>query len=259
MMIKSMRMDGLFSIIIAAMLLSGSFLMLAPTAAAKTAPTIADPEPLDLGYKIRQQTIDLSLILNDRTESGPAPNDHWIEGDVALYLTSMCGKSAWMPFNLRASGEYCELWTANDMLFSDGDPRNEFTSRLTITDEQVNYMVEQFDSNIYIREKEYFSAPPPLNGSGGLFEQMGCPESQLFRAQTEGKTMIMVFNIVDENYWEPSYPYSTIGYFSPLIESGYARNVIHIDVWDWANRTGPQTAGVATSSPYLYEMGIAHE
>ena len=46
-----------------------------------------------------------------------------------------------------------------------------------------------------------------------------------------GKAMIMIFNIHDENYWDYSYPYYIVGYFSPDIRYYYDRNIIHIDCW----------------------------
>jgi hypothetical protein len=252
------RLNTMLSIAIAAMMISGAFMVLTPLAVAQPAPNIADPEPIDMGYKIREETIDPTLLSqNGHTIAEAVPGDYWIVGNVAKYYTGGYGKTNWMDFTMRAADGMCELWTANDMLFPAGDPRNQYTSRISLTDAQVNYMVGQFNNNIYPIESQYFSTPGPLDGSGSLLEQWGFPESRLYRTHVEGRVMIMVFNIVDANYYDPNYPYYIVGFYSPTNQAYYARNIIHIDIWDWQNRTGPNTPNPRAA--YLYESTVAHE
>ena len=258
------RMNTLLSIAIAAMMISVAFMVLGPTVVSKAPTAIADPEPLDLGYKIRDQAFDPALLSqNGHTAAEAVPGDYWVVGNVAKYFTGPYGSAYYtlgtnyMWFTMRESGQNCELWTAYDMSFPEGDPRNEFTSRLTITDEQAQYMVDQFDNNIYPTESQYFSVPPQIDGTNSYFEANGWPESRLFKTHDPGKVMIMVFNIVDDSYWDPTYPYYIVGFFSPSNDFYYDRNIIHIDVYDWANRTGPDTPNHARD--YLYESTIAHE
>lgn len=255
------NMNTLLSIAIAAMMISGAFMVLGPTVVAKSTP-IADPEPRDLGYKIREQQFDPTLLSqNGNTADNAVPGDYWIVGNMALYYTGAYpngyGRSSYMWFTLRVAEGNCEIWTANDMLFPSGDPRNAFTSRISITDEQAQYMADQFNDDIYPPESQCFSTPPPLNGNGSYFESLGIPESRLFRTHVEGRTMIMVFNIVDDSFFDPSYPYYISGFYSPRVDFNYARNIINVDVWDWANRTGPQPLNPGRS--YLYEAVVAHE
>ena len=64
----------------------------------------------------------------------------------------------------------------------------------------------------------------------------------------------MIYNIVDDSYYDPGYPNYVAGFYSPSAEHYYDRNIIHIDCWDWANRTGENA-----SRPFLYEGVVAHE
>jgi hypothetical protein len=66
--------------------------------------------------------------------------------------------------------------------------------------------------------------------------------------------MIMIYNIRDTNYYDPTYPYYIAGFFSSTTKLIYDRNIINIDCWDWKNRT---TGSVPR--PYVYEATIAHE
>jgi hypothetical protein len=259
------RLNTLLSIAVAAMMITGAFMVLAPVAVAKST-TVVDPEPLDLGYKIREQGFDADLLSqNGHTQDEAVPGDYWVVGDHAKYYLGSYGsayylgtpRTSYMWFTMRLAEGNCEIWTQDDASFPAGDPRNEFTSRLSITDEQVQYMADQFNDNIYPVETSYFAAAPPLDGSGGYFEQNGWPESRLFRTHDTGRVMIMVFNIVDDNFWDPAYPYYIVGYFSPTVDGYYARNIIHIDIWDWTNRTGGNTPDHRRD--YLYESTVAHE
>ncbi|MEI6797086.1 MAG: hypothetical protein WCK39_09500, partial [Methanomassiliicoccales archaeon] len=245
---------------IAAMLVSGVFMVLGPTVAAK-ATTVADPIAIDLGYKIRDQSFDLPrLSQNGNTAENAIPGEYWVVGDVALFFmgADINGDvgSNFKWFTLRVAEDNCEVWTANDMMFPSGDPRNAYTSRLTITDAQAQYMADQFNDNIYPTETRYFSPPPPLNGNDSYLESRGFPENCLFPTHVDGRVMIMIFNIVDANYFDPSYPYYFPGFHAPSVDFYYARNIINIDCWDWTNRTGPQPS---LASSYLYEGTVAHE
>ena len=68
------------------------------------------------------------------------------------------------------------------------------------------------------------------------------------------KVWMLILNIRDEAYYDPSASSYIAGYFSSSDDATYNKNMIHIDTYDWANRTG---SGVARS--YLYEGVFAHE
>ena len=58
----------------------------------------------------------------------------------------------------------------------------------------------------------------------------------------------------DEAYYDPTVETYVAGYFSSSEDTDANKNMMHIDSYDWANRTGADTA-----RPYLYEGVFAHE
>ena len=67
---------------------------------------------------------------------------------------------------------------STDTNFPDGDCRNG--ERTTITDEQVAYLVDQFDNNILPKESETFSVAPDRDGSDAVLPGLvGLPDGLL--------------------------------------------------------------------------------
>ena len=70
-------------------------------------------------------------------------------------------------FTLRAIGEHVEIWVQSHARthralghnFPAGDCRNNGV-RTSITDAQVDYLVNEFDTNMYPKESAAFSVPP---------------------------------------------------------------------------------------------------
>lgn len=65
---------------------------------------------------------------------------------------------------------------------------------------------------------------------------------------------VMIYNIVDENYYDEGFPFYIAGFFWGALNEFFIRNMIFIDTLDWENRLGPDAA-----NPYLYEGTVAHE
>lgn len=185
----------------------------------------------------------------ERAVDPDGPTEQYVNGSTAPYYVGEYGRTEHMNFTKRGEGAMCEVWVADDRGFaSSGDPRN---SMVAITDAQVQLMIDEFDDHILPIESEYFGVADPLNGSGSQMHLRGLPS---FSTTTDGKAMIMVFNIVDENFFDLECPNYYAGFFSPKIEALYDRNIIHLDCFDWANRTGE-----SEDYSYLYEMILAHE
>ncbi|MHC1680972.1 MAG: hypothetical protein AB9860_07000 [Methanomassiliicoccales archaeon] len=217
---------------------------------------IADPIGIDVGPSIRAQTYDADDIAASAAERGISLEatmaDNYEVNDSNYYYTWGYGKSNWMVFTKMAEGNYCEVWVANDLSFPAGDPRND--GRVEITVDQALYMVQEFDEVIYPIESAYFSEAPPLNGTNAILPEVTGDPADYYNTTDDGKVMIMVFNIVDESYDDPSYPYYIVGFYTSSTPYYYDRNIIHIDCWDWTNRTGEYSA-----RPYVYESTFAHE
>ncbi len=75
---------------------------------------------------------------------------------------------------------------------------------------------------------------------------------------------VMIYNIVDESYFDPEYPFYVAGFFWASVNLEFDRNMIFIDSLDWANRLGPNDSpwrgdDPSLWRPNLYEGTVAHE
>ena len=152
-------------------------------------------------------------------------------------------------YELRAVGLVTEIWVQLDMSFPEGDPReNPIT-----TQEQIDYLLAEFENNIYPTDVEYFGTPNVHNGSKAtLPERIGLPED--YYENAEAKNIIQISNIRDDNFYDYTYPSYIVGFFSSTLERYFDRNIINIDSYDWVNRLGPDVR-----RPFLYEGTVAHE
>lgn len=246
-------------------MLVGAFAILPYSASSETLAqdNVADPVGMDIGPSIRSQTFDADDIAASAAEKGitlESKMDNYEVNDTNYYYTWGYGKTNWMVFTKRAEGNHCEIWVANDLTFPAGDPRND--GRIVITNDQANYMVQQFDENIYPIESAYFSEAPPLNGTNAELPLITGDPADYYNTTDDGKVMIMVFNIADDNYYDRTYPYYVVGFYTSSTPSYYDRNIIHIDCYDWTNRTGVQEDEVIDGVghwSYVYESTFAHE
>ena len=177
-------------------------------------------------------------------------------------------------YTLRGIGDHIEVWVASDSDnvstgtdFPAGDCRNGV--RTEITDQQVNYLMGEFDTNIYPKESKVFSTPPPRNGRNAPLSQiLGLPANYY---QGEGDDIaVLVDNVRDDNFYDTDNQ-NTLTYIAGFFSTGYNdlldRNVMTIDAFDWLHRTGPNpphepSSDPCTSAPArpsLYEGVFAHE
>ncbi|GAA1608166.1 immune inhibitor A domain-containing protein [Actinoplanes couchii] len=161
-------------------------------------------------------------------------------------------------YTLRGIGEHIEVWVAKDATFPDGDCRGKTSTE--ITDAQVAALVGDFDKTIYPRETKAFSTPPDRNGTNaglpGDFTGAG------------NRTVTLIDNVRDENYLEfPQRQTYISGFFSEQLNELFDRNVITLDAFDWAHRSGANPAHQPSddlctsrpSRPRMYESTFAHE
>jgi hypothetical protein len=104
-----------------------------------------------------------------------------------------------------------------------------------ISHDQLVYLLDEFDNNIYPTVSDVFGEPLPRGDEGK-------------------KTWILIFNIRDVSYYSCLATSYIAGYFSASESAENNKNIMHIDSYDWENRTGPDVA-----RPYLYEGVFAHE
>lgn len=177
------------------------------------------------------------------------------------------GGASLANFTLRAVGEKIEVWVANNLNYPAGDCRNDGV-RNVITDAQVQYLVAEFDENMYPKMSEEFSTPPSREGDGAELEDILpalFPEG--YFAGPGDKIVTLIANFQDENFLDINFPSYVAGYHSSDINDFVNRNVMSIDSYDWPHRTGanpphePSTVLCENTpaQPFRYEGIFAHE
>jgi len=125
-------------------------------------------------------------------------------------------------------GESATLWVAWDYLVT------HYGRQDVITCDQLTYLQGAMDS-IVDTDTYYFGA-------------------YVERPAGNPNIDVMIYNIVDEGFFDPTYPFYIAGFFWGGLNESVDQNMIFIDSLDWANRLGPDVA-----RPYLYEGTVAHE
>ncbi|MFX0010387.1 MAG: hypothetical protein ACFE9R_08745, partial [Candidatus Hermodarchaeota archaeon] len=184
------------------------------------------------------------------------------------YVNAISGSP---DLQLRAVGEFVEVWVQMDLSFPEGDPRNDSPWLWTITDEMAQYLADEFDNTIYARVAGYYGAPADRDGTGTIFEALNWPAFTYDWVNAtdpySGQRVILkIINYRDDNYYDPTYPSYVAGFFSSTYTSYYNRNMVHLDCWEWAERIGeeghswlPEHPEVVVDRPNLYESTLAHE
>jgi hypothetical protein len=118
-----------------------------------------------------------------------------------------------------------------------GAPDDEPWKRMEdlISHDQLVYMLDQFDNVMYPTNTTIYGEPLPRGDEGT-------------------KVWLLILNIRDDAYYDPDQTTYIAGYFSAGESATYNKNIIHIDSYAWADRTGP-----GVDRPYLYEGIVAHE
>ncbi len=168
-------------------------------------------------------------------------------------------------FTLRAVGTKIEIWVSDTLDFPTADCRNDGV-RNVITDAQSAYFAGQFDGNMYPRMSAAFSSPPSRDGNGGLLEQAGVVPPGYYAGPGD-KVVTLIANFHDENYTDITFPSYVAGYHSSDINSFVERNVMSVDSYDWAHRTGANPPNEPSTilcdnrpaQPFKYEAVFAHE
>jgi hypothetical protein len=249
---------------------------------AAAAPTDADP-PVPVGLDVREVPPDLRFDLSEELQRSRAadasasaraavPGETPPVGTVRPWFAVdfVSGELYLKEYTLRASGEHIEVWVASgsdDVSsgtdFPAGDCRTQVPNSTTVTTEQAEALVREFDTNIYPKESDAFSVPPDRNGSAPGLEIPGTDFTG------EGDNIVtLVDNVRDENFYEfPENRTYVAGFFTSQFNDIADRNVMTIDAYDWLHRTGANPPDEPTddpctsrpANPRLYEGVFAHE
>ena len=230
------------------MLLALLVSMVGALPAAAQGPEPVDPQPIDLGAKIRKGNYELGEA-PDMPLGRRADGMDYVQGDVVTWLAldDYNGYYYFTDYELKAVGTYGEVWVATDLSWPAGDPR----PTPVVTQEQIEYLLSEFDNNIYPKDTEFFGMPDAHDGSNSLLVAWGYVPPGYYDGD---KVAIMIDNVRDDNYYDPNYGAYIAGFYSPTYEAYFDRNMMTIDAYDWENRVGPDG-----SRPHLYEGVFAHE
>jgi hypothetical protein len=175
-----------------------------------------------------------------------------------LALDDFNGQLYLKPYTLKGVGDKIEVWVANDTSFPAGDCRG--TASTVVTQAQVDRLVSEFDNNMYPKETATFSTPPDLDGTNAQIAGDYTGDGD--------KTVALIDNVRDDNYYDfPAAPTYIAGFFSSQFNDLVDRNVMTVDAYDWAHRTGDNPPDASTADPCtsrparpnLYEGTFAHE
>jgi len=137
---------------------------------------------------------------------------------------------AFKDFTLRSVGDNVEIWVANDLAYG---PKNPKPADI-VTQAQVDKLRAEFDANIYPKATEFFGTPDKLDGSNATVPGMvGLPENYY---EGSDKVIMLVDNVQDEGWNNPSYPFFVAGFFWQTLENYTDRNIITIDTNSWETR-----------------------
>jgi hypothetical protein len=236
-------------------------------AAVSAAPKPIDYKPVDVGPRIREWPATADMIANTLAEAEAEAaavtltplSSCTYDTKIFLILNDYFGRYQATYFDLVAQSDGTQIWVQKNLAWPAGDPR----TTPVIACEQAEYLMGQFDSNIAPTEWNFFGTPDGMDGSYALLPSLlGLPGDYYY--DELGRQIVLVSNVRDDNYYNPTYPNYIAGFYSPTFEIYFNRNIMSIDAFDWANRVGPNDSpwrgdDPARWRPYLYEGIFAHE
>jgi hypothetical protein len=176
---------------------------------------------------IKEQAQGIQFNESADAENNSADSTFTYDGGTKKFLNR---NLKFKDFTLRSVGENVEIWVANDLAFPAGDTRPAHV----VTQEQVDKLRDEFDSNIYPKATEFFGTPDVHDGSKSPLAAWGnVPEGYY---EGSDKVIMLVDNIQDDNYTDPNYPFFVAGFYWQTLENYIDRNIITIDTNSWETR-----------------------
>jgi hypothetical protein len=177
--------------------------------------------------QIKEQASQINFDETPSSEGVAGDSNFTYDGGTKSFLNR---NLKFKKFTLRSVGENVEIWVAHDLAFPAGDTRPAHV----VTQQQVDKLRDEFDNNIYPKATSFFGTPDVLDGSNSLLAAWGkVPEGYYEGSE---KVIMLVDNIIDEGYTNPSYPFFVAGFFWKTLEDYIDRNIITIDTNSWETR-----------------------
>jgi len=177
--------------------------------------------------RIKDQAGELNDETADGGEEAKASEHFTYDGGTKKFLNR---NLSFKDFTLRSVGDNVEIWVANDLAYGPNNPKPADI----VTQAQVDKLKDEFDSNIYPVATDFFGTPDSLDGSNSPLPGMvGLPEGYY---EGSDKVIMLVDNVQDEGWNNPSYPFFVAGFFWQTLENYTDRNIITIDTNSWETR-----------------------
>lgn len=211
-------------------------------------------QSMDIGPRLRKTDLEVNLDSLERLETAFSSYDGGSGASVSTYSVGDLKVGLWYDdtsglyldlYEIRAIGTHAEVWVAVDLSWPDPeDPRPE----QVITDEQVDMILGEYDNNIHPELTSYFGTPDFHDGSAAPLSSLvaalvGHPNFPWITSadmgdytDSAGRTIIMVSNIGDESYYDPTYPYYIAGFYWGTYEYYFNRNIVNIDTWNFDSK-----------------------
>ena len=177
--------------------------------------------------KIKAQAGGLNNEDPAADEEASADSTFTYDGGTKLFLDR---NLSFKEFTLRSVGDNVEIWVAKDLAYGPDNPRPADV----VTQGQVDTLRDEFEGNIYPVATEFFGTPDSLDGSQSPLPGMvGLPEGYY---EGSDKVIMLVDNVEDEGWNDPTYPFFVAGFFWQTLENYTDRNIITIDTNSWETR-----------------------
>jgi hypothetical protein len=248
-------------------------------AAAPAAPRADVRAPSDVREIDRKAQRDLAVSAAEARELRASVDDRVppVVGEERVWLGLDDAEGIIYPkaYTLRGIGEHIEVWVASDeddvstgIDYPEGDCRNDGV-RNVISDADVQYLIDEFDDNMYPVESEAFSVPPSRNGANALLARLlGLPRSY-YRGPGD-RIVALVDNVRDDNFYDTNNSESLPrigGFYFSVFDDYFNRLVMTMDAYDWLHRTRANPPNDpsddpclnAVARPFLFEGTFAHE
>lgn len=176
-------------------------------------------------------------------------------------------------YTLRGVSEQLEVWVASGtddissgLDFPAGDCRNGLPT--TVTDEQIDYLIEMFETEIRPALRPVFPDPRPRDGKNAALPRW-IPQipSSAFRGDGD-RIVVLVDNFREPTFRSPRLGGNTLGIMFPSFINMTDRNVLALRGTGWAWRLGDDPLPTTWSDdlcarrvrqPNLIETVLAHE
>ncbi|MFX0077886.1 MAG: hypothetical protein ACFE8O_01490 [Candidatus Hermodarchaeota archaeon] len=230
-----------------------------PAFTVQTAPTSEfQPEAYDVGPKLRDRSYSPELNLefdpNGLETTGYSGGGTWptiYDSKLMLYYDDhpIYGGLFVDLYHLVNYTDTTEIWMQHDFNYYAGfdpEPRNP----VEITEEQLDYFVTEFDTNILPTVTEFYGVPDFHNGSASVLGPMLGEDYY----NEDGRIIIQISNIGDEFYYDPSFPSFIAGFYWGTYEYYMDRNIINIDADFWETHLYPTETGTGFVGTTAHEL-----